>query len=371
MDAVGDGRPIWLLRSGVTFVAFAVALAASEVFLRIFLPQPLGVSYRAPNGLTLHIPGASIRFRRLEFDNVVRINSLGLRDREISIEKPPGVFRILVLGDSFTEGKQVADEETFPKLLESALAGRLPNRRWEVINGGVSGYGTADEIKFFEVLGRRFQPDVVVLAFCMGNDVHNNLESPHFRWDGSRLEERPLKPPQRLELRLARVQEFFASRSHLYQFVRDRLQRTIAATPDPLEEMPVIQPLGTTKIDDDSWQLTEALLDRLLALVDREGSRLLLTLIPQRVQVLDEEWKASTGLAPGDPMRIEPQLRLIAYARRHLLPFLDLMPYLHDASTQERTYFRIDGHFNVLGHRISADAILESLVNFRLLGETP
>jgi lysophospholipase L1-like esterase len=348
-----------------------VALVTTELYLRLFLPQPLGLSYRAPSGLTLNIPGASVRYRRSEFDNRIDINSLGLRDREISVAKPPGVFRILVLGDSFAEGKQVPLQETFPKQLERALGERFPRRRWEVVNGGVSGYGTADEIKFFEVLGSALTPDVVILAFCVGNDIQNNVASPYFRRHEERLEERPLLPPSAAELWLARAQEFGASHFHLYQFLRDRYHRTVSRSPDSLEESPdAVSAQAVAPIDDDGWRLTEALLDRLRGLIDDAGARLFLVAIPQRAQVFDHEWVASTGLPSSHPARIELQLRFAAYARQRLQPFLDLLTDLHDASMGRRTYFRIDGHFNALGHRVAAEAILESLVKFNLLGET-
>jgi hypothetical protein len=367
MAAVDGGRRTALLRGLAALFGLTLALAASEIYLRVFLPQPLGLSYRAASGLTLNIPGASVRYRRIEFDNRVQINSLGLRDREISVAKPPGVFRILVLGDSFAEGKQVAFDEVFPQRLERSLRERFPHRRWEVVNGGISGYGTAEEIKFFGVLGRALEPDLVILAFCVGNDVQNNVASGYFRLHDSRLEELPLQPLTARERWRARLREFGAAHFHVYQFLRDRYHRTASSTPEALEESPV-QVIAPA--DEAGWRLTEALLDRLLELVNAADARFFFVAIPQRVQVFDDEWSASTGLETGDNSRIEPQRRLGVYARQHLLPFLDLLPDLHAASVGERAYFRIDGHWNAHGHRVAADAILESLVKFQLLGDT-
>jgi len=366
-----ERRRLRLLRGVAALSGLALALAASEIALRMFLPQPLGLSYRAPSGITLHIPGASVRYTRTEFDHRVEINSLGLRDREISREKPRGVFRILVLGDSFAEGKQVRLDETFPKRLERALAERFPSQRWEVINGGVSGYGTADEIKFFEILGRALDPDLVILAFCVGNDVQDNAASPYFRWRGSRLEELPVEPLSLPDMWLARFEEFGASHFHLYQFLRDRYHRTASPAPEPLEELPSIVPVQVLRpAREDDWRLTEALLDRMLELVAEAHAGFLLAAIPQRLQVFDDEWVASTGRESSDPTRVEPQMRLNAYARQRLLPFVDLLTALHDASFPDRAYFRIDGHWNPRGHRVAADDILKSLVNFHLLGKS-
>jgi hypothetical protein len=369
MASVGR-RGLRLLRGVAALSGLALALAASEIGLRMFLPQPLGLSYRAPSGITLHIPGASVRYTRTEFDHRIEIDSLGLRDREISREKPPGVFRILVLGDSFAEGKQVRLDETFAKQLERGLAERFPSQRWEVINGGVSGYGTADEIKFFEILGGSLDPDLVILAFCVGNDVQDNAASPYFRLHGVQLEELPVERLSLRELWLDRLEEFCASHFHVYQFLRDRYHRTVSSSPEPLDELPAIVPVQVLRpAAEEDWRLTEALLDRLLELVRSARAGFILVAIPQRLQVFDAEWVASTGRESGDPMRVTPQLRLGRYASRHLLPFLDLLSDLHDASVAERAYFSIDGHWNAHGHRVAAAVILESLVHFHLLGK--
>jgi len=96
------------------------------------------------------------------------INSLGLRDREYSYEKPAGTRRILVLGDSFTWGYGVSDEEVFTEVLERRLQSQ--GRNWQVINTGVSGWGTGQQYLFLKSEGLRYQPDVVVLAFYLIND---------------------------------------------------------------------------------------------------------------------------------------------------------------------------------------------------------
>jgi len=371
MASAPSRRRTWCQRAVAAVLGAGIALGCAEGWLRLFAPQPLGLSSLTPLGLTLHIPGARIRYRRSEFDNVIQIKSLGLRDREIETATTTGVFRILVLGDSYAEGKQVSLEEIFPKQLESVLRGRFPARRWEVVNGGVSGYGTEDEIKFFEVYGRSFDPDLVLLAFCVGNDLDDNRRARFFRWDGSKLEERPLEPLSTLDLADARAREFAASHSHLYQFLRDRYTRYAASpAPEPVEEPAGVTPSPTDSGSDD-WRRTEALLDRLRELVTRSGARLLLVAVPQRAQVFDDEWAAVSARPGGAVARDQLQQRLAAYAGTRGLPFLDLLPALRVAARTERTHFRIDGHFNARGHAVAGREIFESLVKFHLLGDTP
>jgi len=98
----------------------------------------------------------------------VHINSHGLRDREYSVVKAPGTYRILMLGDSTTFGWGVQLEETIPKLLESRLnEGRLPGiERFEVLNAGVGNYNAERYVsRFFKELKDLDPTDIVVHYF--------------------------------------------------------------------------------------------------------------------------------------------------------------------------------------------------------------
>jgi len=112
------------------------------------------------------------------YDRTLTINSRGLRDREYPLAKPEGVFRILVLGDSFTWGYGVSDEEVFTERLEKALA--TAGRSVEVLNAGVSGWGTDQELLYLEREGLQSSPDLVVLAFFLYNDPDNIRHSVQY-----------------------------------------------------------------------------------------------------------------------------------------------------------------------------------------------
>ena len=98
----------------------------------------------------------------------VAINSHGFRDREYALEKPPGVRRVVVIGDSIPFGNRLAVEQTFPELLERMA--QRSGRRVEVLNLGVDGYDTHSEIAFLEKVGLPFRPDWVVVSYSI-NDL--------------------------------------------------------------------------------------------------------------------------------------------------------------------------------------------------------
>ena len=104
------------------------------------------------------------------------INSFGLRDREYTLEKPAGVSRLLVLGDSYAWGYGVQDDEIFTEVMED----RLTDKNWQVVNTGVSGWGTDQEYLFLTNEGFDYHPDVVLLLFFVFNDPINNINSMQY-----------------------------------------------------------------------------------------------------------------------------------------------------------------------------------------------
>lgn len=100
-----------------------------------------------------------------------RINSLGFRGKETSVEKPANTIRIVGIGDSFTFGSGVRENDTFLSVLESNLNQLGGSTRIEVLNLGVGGYNTAHEVSLLQNMGIKFNPDIVVLCFFL-NDTN-------------------------------------------------------------------------------------------------------------------------------------------------------------------------------------------------------
>src|SRR4030095_14083069 len=120
------------------------------------------------------------------------INSFGFRDREFSLQKPPGTFRILMLGDSYTFGIGSNLEDTFSKQLEKRLNAKGGGERFEVINGGCSSYSPILEYLFLVSKGLQVNPDLVILNYDL-SDVQDDYSSDRIaKFDG---EGRPLRVP--------------------------------------------------------------------------------------------------------------------------------------------------------------------------------
>src|SRR6185503_11818868 len=99
----------------------------------------------------------------------IHVNSLGFRGREVSVVKPPGTIRIVSMGASIGFGWTVNDDETYPAQLEKMLNERVAANggtgRYEVLNFGVGGYATRDEVAVLAAKALALDPDLVIIDY--------------------------------------------------------------------------------------------------------------------------------------------------------------------------------------------------------------
>jgi len=186
-----SGRAVKLAVSGVTLV---LVLACLEIGLRIRADRLRREHFFAIATAEAPAPGAeaqwrqAIRFHADEriacelkpgLDGIVsvtgaptpiRTNRFGSRGPELEVEKPPGVIRIVGLGDSYMFGVGLAEHETYLSRLGTRLNERFPKKAWEVVNTAVGGYNTTQEVETLRVEGLQFQPDLVIVGF-VANDL--------------------------------------------------------------------------------------------------------------------------------------------------------------------------------------------------------
>ncbi len=131
-----------------------------------------------PSDLVMYTlkPNLDVKFQGVR----LRTNAFGLRGSEVSLKKPENTYRIALLGDSFAFGWGVEEEKTFARVIEHEL-NRLSNsgKQIELLNFGVPGYSTFQEVTRFEEVGFEFEPDAI-LVFYVDNDkgLPNFLKHP-------------------------------------------------------------------------------------------------------------------------------------------------------------------------------------------------
>ena len=99
----------------------------------------------------------------------ISLNAEGFRDREFPGTKPEGAFRVVCLGDSWTFGANVGQEQTYPRQLEARLRALFPERRVEVLNLGVLGYTSFQGLQLLKQRALQLEPDLVVIGFGMND----------------------------------------------------------------------------------------------------------------------------------------------------------------------------------------------------------
>ena len=116
--------------------------------------------------------------RGLERRVTYRINSVGIRDREVGREKPEGLFRVCAVGDSFTFGTAIEVEETWPKALERALRRDLATPDVEVLNCGLEALNLPQQAALLANRIVHLEPDLVVLCVYINDASGRGIQPP-------------------------------------------------------------------------------------------------------------------------------------------------------------------------------------------------
>ena len=278
---------------------------------------------------------ANLRGVPVQRGKTLSSNSRGVRGTaEHPDVKPPGTTRILVLGDSFTFGEDVGDDETYSHHLQSMLP------RAEVINLGVHGYGHDQMLLYLrEVIGH-YRPDVVLLGFLTGDMERNVLSfrdyaKPRFVLEGGRLALRnsPVPPPGEL-MAAERWRSRFAD---VLRMVWLRYRWKSGAIPE------------------ETRALTLAILDEMKAIIEAAGARPAFAYLP-----------AYGEIDRTDPAMTGQERFFFAHCRRRGIQSLYLRPHFL-RRLEEGVSFKTHGHWGPLEHRTAAEGIRAYLVDRRLV----
>jgi hypothetical protein len=379
------------------FTECGLRLSESGTIWRLVRERSLRIPHPV-RGWTLE-PGGAALWATRDRSALVEINEMGLRDRPHAHAADPGVFRIVVLGDSFMEAYQVDLEESLPHRLQESLA----SRHVEVINLGVGGYGTAQQYLYLRDEGLRYAPQLVLLAFFGSNDIKDNSRLVHqffrekemlkaigrpfpvlpegdaeLQWDYpdferlSRIRERKLERSSRFWNRVERQLEPYALGVRMDRFAAlVRRRRTGRPEHDPNisflsfvdEFLPELAGKGLTREDyegirAEAWSVTERLILETASLARANEAEFAVMLVPEDLQVEADFRKLVEEQNPGirlDPSRTDR--RIIALGEAAGFPVLHLAPIFTRAYVDEGRllFHRLqDRHWNAAGHELAA-----------------
>jgi len=393
-----------------------LCLAAVEMALRL-----TGVD----NEPVVYDPNIVQTMATAEYAYTLRTNSLGLRDRDYAPAKPEGVYRILMLGDSFILGQGVEVTETCCEILEKELNRGQWRGRFEVINAGKVGYGPETYLSILRSLGKRLRPDLVVIGFTAGNDV-NDVRNPYLAQatgeararSGSRVKSamrtvfpktywfllkryyiiwRKIRPPANEigkrdpnNLPNPLNDEILMARARA-EGVSDEMVKARAAQTDPevwhdalelrvnpyLLRDALIRPqivCDSLRLQShgmkDAWEATKKILRETFETAGSLGSRVAVMAIPAQHQVSRGYWayREKLGYELDESLLREARVQdaLRSFCSECGVPMVDLLPAFRNSSSN-RLYYPKDEHWTVEGHRLAADEMRAFLASQELV----
>jgi hypothetical protein len=368
------------IAAGLALTVFGTVfgIAICEAALRIAgISYPVFETFDELRGIALR-PGKEGWYRK-EGEAYIKLNSLGYRDTDHPAAKQPNAFRIAVLGDSFVEARQVALKDTFASHLGRNLIGcpALAGQQVEVLNFGVGGYATTEELLTWRQHVLRFSPDLVLLGFYAGNDVGENSKQLT-QGDGAQWRmPKPVHVFSNGELVLESSFRRSTWRRILYEGVHHsrllevlnearrvwdvRKMKQAAKQPQDNFEMGISKDVYAPPVDAawrDAWLITDALLGQMKGEVTATGARFAVTTVTMSEQVHpDPKVRTAVERRLGVDNLLYPEQRIAEIGQKHGFPVIRLAEPLQTVATRDRVFlhgFKNTvmgfGHWNENGH---------------------
>ncbi len=400
-----------LAKLALATASLCLSLITVELALRSLTPQDSRkpAEFRIPHpvlGWVLE-PIANYHYQMPEATVAVTYNSGGWHDLEHTVSKPDGVFRILVLGDSFMEAYSVELNDAFHRRVEELASVTVGDT--ELINLGVASYGTLQEYLVFRDIGRLYQPDLVLLGFFVANDAMNNSLELETMLGAERPQRvtRPFLDPREptrwtvipgdfegAQRRFTEERAFLEAQRHklterllFLRFARagiKRIQDLVfqdgqESKPDFIdrerEELALlgvnycVEPAEYTR----AWATTKRILASLKGDVEALGGQLVVFTVPALEEVsIDLYERVTTNVAHPDKLCLEEapgHTRLSSILAELDIQLITLLPDFRTVMRENgvQLYRVSDQHWNSEGHALAAERVVAELVRRGLL----
>ncbi|MGB5218858.1 MAG: SGNH/GDSL hydrolase family protein [Smithella sp.] len=390
----------------LVFISTIDSLYVAELVLRHYLPLNEGTTFehRIPHpvlGWTSE-PGLTFNNRMDEATVSVFYNKAGFHDREHAYENPAGAYRIVVLGDSFMEAYSVELGGAFHSLIEKIAKSKGIDV--EVINLGVGGYGTLQEYLAYREIGRKYKPDLVLLAFNSSNDVRDNSREIESLVIGSRVNRVPyvdLSGPggwnitpvdyagamesfKKGRAETGSIRATLERRSVIFRMVSKEVSRNIRKLSKKFDAGQERDSVSPTARQDDfyrsgiyycnepeaytrAWEITERIVQHLKQEIERDRAKLVVLSVPAIAETYPAATrKANPSAGKFDPLCYEDPPgygRSRDLFRKFNLEYIDLLPVFRKKAGADGIYLfrKSDRHWNEDGHALAAQVVFSTL----------
>jgi lysophospholipase L1-like esterase len=341
------GAASWLTVCALVVCSLMAGLALAEIAVRLFSPQPMNGSIyeNTLRGYAVNRSKGTVLFSIGANKGIYHFTSPHLRGI-----RPPQVAeeRILVLGDSFTFGAGLSEEDTYVSRLQKKINTTFGVDRVALLNAGIGGSGSAEHLAFLEDFGGDIAPRAVIV-FISIDDFNRAERSPLYR----------LRQPDTLELddgtiptnELVRLLNRLGAGSDIYNYIIEHLhiaqlvRRTVILAIFPPSAGPATarpDELGSPS-SSEQQRLVRAIFKRMKTWCDVHGAKLV---------VINNGWRTYDWLA--------------ALLSSENITFFDAAPQIQPIITRDLAAYTIvgDGHPNAKGAMLVADAVWPFIQTF-------
>ncbi len=338
-----------------------------------------------------------------------QINSRGIRGPEYPYEKAHNEYRILFLGDSYTEVYIVGFDDLFSEVMTRELNNKKKGIYFRAINSGTAGWSTDQELLFFQSEGKKYNPDLTILMFFQNDLAYNNqpkdfgmFYKPLFKKENGKLvlTNVPVPKPDKIvydnqlnpekESIFKKLKLWLYGKSRLYGFIKERVNHTyllnnlaikLHLKDKPEKEADSLLPREFAVWEKEynepvrqSWQITEAMLIKLKEETDSIGSELLVLFVPHEGGVYQEVWskiKKNYGLSDEKWNIDQVGLELGAVCKRNSIDFINPTELFRSRAKElqkdkKLMYDPKDKHWNVEGNRFVGELLADYVVSKRV-----
>jgi lysophospholipase L1-like esterase len=349
----------------IAAAGFGVALACvvCEIGARMIFPPPPEAA-RQPQITYRYDP--EIRYvmepsqRGWIDDGLISVNAMGFRGPEVISPKPSGLFRIAVIGDSVTLGWGVADDETFAAQVERHLHGRFPNQSLDVVNLGVGGYDTRQEVTLLKRNLALLEPDLVVVGFYSNDapdaaDDNGGSGAGTAGAGGTRIAVSHPENGQALHMNPTPAAGWNAwlRKSRAIYVVGRAINRVLGKGEWGMArysmELDILQGRDSPALDQ-AWKTVATQFGNLRTLADAHGFAVDVVILPCKEQVM------------GQYPHAKYQSRVRAIVEPLGFTVIDPLPVMAESKTKGELYIPYDrNHPSAFGHRLIAETISQYL----------
>lgn len=396
-----------------------VALAAVGVFIALALAEGVARILPPPFDPAANVLGSLHQCNRLvgwrgipnltavlntdgQYKHQIVWNSRGMHDGEHPLQPKDDVFRILMVGDSFVQASEVVETETSHQVLEDILNRHAPpNLKFEVISGGVLGWGPAQELMYLRSEGLKYQPDLILVLWVPANDLMNvlpeniftgsgvNCYAPYFARCNEQFDPSPwfsapgITPTWNTctvgKKTVMAFLNYLYTHSKLYQRLAPLLAQGEHKITYSSGYAPWVRQEQPDKVLTYAYQLTADIYAQLAAEAAQNGAKTALAIVPFRQAIfyqLDSRFRAGLIkevplLQNGDPSL--PNRTFTRLMRQQNLPVLDLHPHFvaHYQNRGEPLHWSSNFHWNIAGNRRAAELMAHWLIEQQLVPVQP